>query len=799
MSTYAVVALGMRLEQHFTYSIPEEMAGWVVAGARVLVPFGPRTVTGYVVSTADDCAYAGKVRPITEVLDRTPTFNAELLRFLAWTAEYYHIPLGELMRKAIPPSLHASEKTRVRITEAGRDALPALPPPQPLLELLARVREASLARALATESDSRVKALLEEGLIERLTRIETGGTQGGFETVVRIVDAAAAPGGQRQKEVVDLLRTRGDLTLTDLKAACPAAPRVVSDLAKKGIVQTEKVRVYRQVKSVMLAPPAPERLTGQQEAAIETIAAAAAAGGNRSFLLYGVTGSGKTEVYMRAIDRVLASGRTALVLVPEIALTPQLMARFQARFQQRVAILHSALTPRDRLDQWGLVARGSLPIVLGARSAIFAPLSNIGLIVVDEEHEPSYKQDERPFYNARDLALVRGKLADCPVVLGSATPSLESFHNVSAGKMTRIDMPSRVTPRPLPDVSLVDLRKAGFQDSHRVFSKPLADALQENLSARGQSILFLNRKGFASFLLCTVCGAVPTCPHCAVSLTYYKRAAALRCHYCEHGTPVPEVCPACTRGALKQVGSGTERIVEALTEIVPDARVEQVDSTVGATGRLPAILEKFRTGQIDILVGTQIITKGHDFPGVTLVGVLLADLGLCFPDFRAAERTFQLLTQVAGRSGRGDRPGRVLVQTYLPGHYALLHAQRHDFPAFAREELAARRMRRFPPFSCLSLVRLRGKQLPVVQEFATGLARVFEKVVDARARIDVMGPTPAPLSLVNDTFRLQVLVRAPSRPAMQAFLTAAIPAAREQLGKQAAVSWDVDVDPINLM
>jgi len=474
------------------------------------------------------------------------------------------------------------------------------------------------------------------------------------------------------------------------------------------------------------------------------------------------------------------------------------MAWFESRFEQKVAVLHSALSKRERYDQWCQAADGTLPIVLGARSAIFAPLEDLGLIVVDEEHEPSFKQDERPFYNARDLALVRGKLAGATVVLGSATPSLESYQNARTGKIGLLELPDRATVRTLPDVNIVDLCKSGFADDQRVLSRNLAAAMQENLDSGAQSILFLNRKGFAAFLLCEMCGGVPRCPHCAISLTFYRKANVLRCHYCRHATPVMTMCDICDKGELRQVGFGTERVAQAMGEVFPSARVEQLDATVSASKRLSRVLEQFRRRELDVLIGTQIVAKGHDFPGVTLVGVLLADLGLAFPDFRAAERTFQLLTQVAGRAGRGDRPGVVFVQTYLPNHYALQFAQRHDFLGFAAQELQERRLRRYPPFACISLVRFSGEDMAKVGEAARKAASVLQGL-DRDGQVHVVGPVMAPLSYIRNRFRMQIMIRTEQRSRMQRYLSAAGPRLWNELKGGKGVRWSIDVDPQNLM
>ncbi|MBM4355810.1 MAG: primosomal protein N', partial [Deltaproteobacteria bacterium] len=651
-------------------------------------------------------------------------------------------------------------------------------------------------------SQGELDALFEQGLVERRSHVQKGGPGAVFERILTAPPPpdGPPPSGPRQQEVLDLVRTRGPITMTEVREVIPAADRVVPLLVARKWLNEERRRSFRQVSAGMSIPSAPERLNASQVDVIGKLLTALESRRFSPFLLHGVTGSGKTEVYIHAARKALDAGRTALILVPEIALTPQLMAIFEARFPGQVAILHSGLGPGERYDQWSLVAEGRLRIVLGARSAIFAPLDSLGLLVVDEEHEPSFKQDERPFYSARDLALVRGRMAEAVVVLGSATPSLESFQNCSTGRFTRLSLPERATPRSLPDVRLLDLRQARYADSDKVFSEPLADALKANLQAGFQSILFLNRKGFAAFLLCEQCGFVPGCPNCSISLTWYRQASVLRCHYCQHAATRPAACPTCGQPeGLKQIGFGTERVESALRQFLPDARVARVDSSISSGKGFARVLEAFRKGDLDILVGTQIVAKGHDFPNVTLVGVLLADLGLSFPDFRSAERTFQLLTQVAGRAGRGKRPGSVLVQTYLPTHYALTHAQRHDFSGFAQEELSHRRMRRFPPFACLALFRFSGEDLGKVQEQASLATRVLSAAADRVAGSDVMGPSPAPIAMVRNRHRLQVLVRCPDRPRLQKLLEHAVPRLQEQLSRSGTVRWDVDVDPINLM
>lgn len=796
---YATVALGLALDRQFDYAVPEDLGAEVREGVRVLVPFGPRLTTGYVTALSDSTAYTGKIKEIHALLDRTPTFTLHLLEFLKWTAAYYQVPLGHLMRKALPPSLHEAEKARVVLTTRGREECGE--DKCPLLERLCEQRRVTLKRALEMVPRARIDRLEKEGLIEIRRTVESGGPGARIARMVRIaaLDEEKLT-GPRQIELARYVWASKVVDYKEISARFKNASALVRTLVERGVLEVEEVRSFRQVESEFEPPHIPDRLNVDQEAALKILRQDLAARSFAPHLLFGVTGSGKTEVYLRAIKTTLALRRAALVLVPEIALTPQLMAAFEARFPGQMAVLHSALSPGERLDQWCQVAQGSLPIVLGARSAIFAPLADIGLIIVDEEHEPSFKQDDTPYYNARDLAMVRGRMSGSTVILGSATPSLESFNNVAEGKFTCLRLPRRATPKPLPDVLLVDLRRAGFADNDKVFSKPLAAAMEKNLADGHQTILFLNRKGFAAFLLCEACGAVPRCPHCDISLTLYRQASRLRCHYCQYARSIPDSCPTCsTQGVLKQVGYGTERVADSLATFIPHARVARLDSTVSGGGRLTATLRAFRNREIDILVGTQIVAKGHDFPAVTLVGVLLADLGLAFPDLRAAERTFQLLTQVAGRAGRGKLPGTVFVQTYLPQHYSLTHAQRQDYDGFAAEELDHRRMRRFPPFFCLSLLRVSGTDLEETRTSAGNARLGLEMAARGIPDVEITGPGMAPLSYVRDRYRMQILVKTPGRPAMQALMKRAGAELDRRLPRRGRIRWSIDVDPMNLM
>jgi primosomal protein N' (replication factor Y) len=536
-------------------------------------------------------------------------------------------------------------------------------------------------------------------------------------------------------------------------------------------------------------------LTAAQQHAVDAIGAAHAEG-FVPWLLLGVTGSGKTEVYLRAIAGLVDGRRGALVLVPEISLTHQLVERVRARFGDRIAVLHSQLGVGERWDEWRRIARGEARIVIGARSAVFAPLPELGLIIVDEEHDTAYKQGDGVHYQGRDVAVMRAKLAGCPIILGSATPSMESLYNARQGRYRLLELPQRVEARPLPPVRIVDLRAAAVPNADPLTTE-LAAALAANLAAGGQSLLFLNRRGFANFLQCRACGEPLMCPNCSVSLTVHRRWRALRCHYCDHTIPVPANCTGCGEPALTSWGVGTEQLEGMLRTRLPGARIARMDrDTTRRKGSQQALLRTWSGGGLDILIGTQMITKGHDVPGVTLVGVVHADAGLNFPDFRAAERTFQALTQVAGRAGRGERPGRVVVQTLQPAHYSLQAAATHDFARFADAELAGRRELGYPPFSRLILLRLEGPEATRVEQLARDAVRSLRERADGR--FTVLGPTAAPLERLRQRYRFQLLVRGRNGSVLRRAVAAALPDLRAA-ARTADVRLIVDVDPYNML
>jgi len=593
------------------------------------------------------------------------------------------------------------------------------------------------------------------------------------------------------------LREAEVATSAEVRDAAGAGLQVLRRLSERGWISLSTRQVPRDPFARMPLEPHPEpKLTSEQDQIVTAIAYDI--GRYAGHLVAGVTGSGKTEIYLRLIGRVLAEGMGALVLVPEIALTPQLVSRFRGRLGDQIAVLHSGLDAAARHEQWERIASGELRVVIGARSALFAPIPDLGLVVVDEEHDSSFKQDTSPRYHARDLALVRGRFEGCPVVLGTATPSLESWANVERGKLELHRLVERVEARPMPTVSLVDMRTAESDEESGLFSHELVEAMGANLAREEQTILLLNRRGFASFVLCRACGERLACTSCSVSYTWHRARNRLVCHYCDEVSSLPARCPSCDDDALHEMGSGTERVVEQVERLVPSARVARMDRDTTRGHKLVALLNAFRAREIDILVGTQMVAKGHDFPGVTLVGVLSAEMGLGLPDFRASERTFALLTQMAGRAGRAERPGRVLVQTYMPDHPVLAFAQSHDATGFLSEELLERQTRGFPPCRHLALFKISGTDDNGTWEIADRLRHrlhaLLAKLPAGPTLPTILGPHPAPIERLRDRWRYQILVNGPDRVMLGRLLEQAI-AACEQAKMPSHIRIALDVDP----
>jgi len=794
LADFADVALPVAVHGTFTYAIPAELRDDVRLGSRVEVPFGPQRSTGFVVGLRDE-AGTKNVKAIRAVLDDDePSLIPEILDLCRWAAEYYLAPLGEMLRVALPANMAARGHREVSLAIDDWSGPPAD------MVLIDELRRRPLAFAQAVEASSRatVRRLHDAGVIAIADRLrDAKGVR--YDRFV-IFEAAPGPLTPKQQAAVDLLQKRGgEMSVTALEHAGVSAA-VLGALAKKSIVRIER-RARRHTLDAFLAgldanAPLDIHYSDEQRAAIDAVRGAL--GTFQPFLLEGVTGSGKTEVYVEVMREVVRKGEQALLLVPEISLTPVFAARLKQRFGERIAILHSSLSASERFDQWWRARRGEVDVAIGPRSALFVPFQRLGIVVVDEEGDGAYKQDETPRYNARDLAVVRAQLRGIPVVLGSATPSLESRENAARGKYALLRMTKRVEARPLPEADVIDLRKEKAEKEDKgfvIFSAPLESALRDVFAAGEQAIILINRRGYAPYLLCRECGNDFRCKDCSVTMTVHRRAALLICHYCGARRPIPSKCPLCGGEVLQPVGFGTEKVEERFRREFPDVAVEVLDrDSTRKKGELVRILDRFRAQATQALIGTQMLSKGHHFPNVTLTAVLSADSILGYPDFRSAEKTFYLLTQVAGRSGRGTKRGKVLIQTAFPQHYAIQHALRHDYEAFFESEIQFRRTFHYPPVTAMIAILFRGEQLPDVERAAMDSGRRLEEAIQPLPGTRIQGPAPAPLARIKGVWRYQILLRSPQRAALRKAVEAAM------VGKKwKGVDVAIDVDPINIL
>jgi primosomal protein N' (replication factor Y) (superfamily II helicase) len=745
MATIARVALDLAAGRLFDYEIPETLRGTLSAGTPVLVPFGASERRGYVVELCDTPRHAGPLKAIKGVAGKDALIREPLLKLAQWMADYYLAPVERAVRAVLPGA--------VRKQDAGF-----------VERLLAAPTEA--ARALGAD------AL-----------------------------AALARRAPKQAAALERVLTEGEMLAARLAAHRGAGHAALRALEKKGLLRLWGGVTERDPNAGLeWLPTHPLTLMPQQTEALAAVREEMDAPAPGVLLLYGVTGSGKTEVYLQALRHALDLGRGAIVLVPEISLTPQTVERFRGRFGDVVAVLHSGLSEGERHDEWHRIHDGRARVVVGARSALFAPVRELGLIVVDEEHEPAYKQEETPRYHARDVAVMRGKMEGCAVVLGTATPSLESWQNARAGKYRLIRMPHRVDHRAMPEIHVIDLRhEAGGREQKRgLFAGALVDELRGRTQSGEQAILFLNRRGYARALICPACGEAVRCPDCSIALAYHKREDRLRCHICGRTERPPERCPnpACRDPSIRMAGAGTEKVEELLRRLLPHVEVARMDSdTMTRRDEYRRVLTAFRSGKIQVLIGTQMIAKGLHFPNVTLVGVINADVTLHLPDFRAGERTLQLLTQVAGRAGRGEAPGRVLVQTFTPFHPAIQAARRMDFEAFCDQELAFRKELGYPPFSRMINVLFRGRAEAKVRAAATAFAAAVAPSAPPPKGWTVSEALPAALARAHGEYRYQVLLRGPkTNRAMHDAVRAALALKRPKDVHAAA-----DVDPVSVM
>ena len=813
---YIEVALPLPVRKTFTYDVPQDLEEAPSPGRRVLVPLGRRLLTGFVLGPALTLPTHATILPIREVLPEEVSLSPKLLKFLLWTSAYYLQPVGEVLKTSLPAGTQTRSKETIFLTEKGAEALKILEPEsiekRVLDELAQKGEEGMNSSSLIRKFTPPIRGIL--------AKIQKKGWAGKKEDLQRppvrekkINWVRLRPSQEgirltgRQREVVTFLQTAQEVPVAELKTRFKNAPGVLAKLKTHGLAEIFSREAFRQPSKDGLEDwidGPPFLLTEDQNRVLLEIFAALESGKYQPFLLHGVTGSGKTEVYLRAIDKALSRGRQALLLVPEISLTGQLVAYFRGRTSHPMAVLHSGLSAGERYDEWRKVKKGLARLVIGARSAIFAPLESLGIIIVDEEHDPSYKQDDKVRYHARDLALVRGKMEDAVVILGSATPSLESYHNAREGKFRLLSLPTRIDGRPLPEIQVLDMRlEQGEGREKPLFSRPLREALGETIGRGEQAFLFLNRRGFSTFVLCRDCGFTYRCPNCSVSLIYHLPDRTFRCHYCDHTLYAADRCPQCASSSFLLYGSGTQRLEEEIKKMLPRVPVTRMDrDTTTRKGSHQKILGQLRRGEVNLLVGTQMITKGHDLPRVTLVGVLAADLSLNLPDFRAGERTFQLLTQVAGRAGRGDLPGKVFIQSFNPNHYSIQMAREQDYAAFFEREAQIRQEMSYPPFCRLVNLRFEDNSEKRITRFSQTLEdlvrRRFKEDPKLGERLEALGPAMAPLGKLKGRHRYQMLLKGKGWRSLHDFVEKLLAEIEAEFPRR-GVKLTVDVDPVHML
>jgi primosomal protein N' (replication factor Y) len=801
---YGEVGIALPLDKTFHYAIPPELRLICEVGKRVLVPLGNRKVTGYLLEISSHLSSGVMDKDIKEIidcLDEAPLFNKGMLDLFRWVATYYLAPLGQVIKTALPPGINWESYYHVSLTSEGKKATTAH---HTLSSTSVRILQAidpckgnPLNKLLKKYSSrSSFFSLQQKGLICMETKIRRGKTKAkkvAFVEIIRPVSSSESL-SPKEQEVISWLDDNKKTSLAELRKRWRNVSTILKKLIQRGMVVVAEEEIYR--KPVVETVEREESLlllTAEQQTAMEHITKALKKHTFHPFLLHGVTGSGKTEIYLRAVQQTLVLNKKALILVPEISLTPQLVGRFQKRLTVEMALLHSGLAPGERYDQWRKVAKGQVHVIIGARSAIFAPCPNLGLIIVDEEHDTSLKQEEGIRYNARDVAVVRAQREGAVVILGSATPSFESVYNAQRGKYQALQLPHRVGGGVLPHVDIVDLKR-----EKRTFLSPLLqEALAQNLKGGGQSLLFLNRRGFSHSAICTECGSAFTCPHCSVALTLHASQNIFLCHYCGYHLPALQICPHCGGGKIQLLGFGTEKVEGEIKKLFPQARVARMDSDVmtkrGAHAKLLQALEK---REIQILVGTQMIVKGHDFPGITLVGIIAADVAMNLPDLRAAERCFQLLSQASGRAGRGPCPGRVIIQTFLPENYVIQRAKDHDFWGFYQEETQSRKILHYPPFTRMVNIRVTSRTSHDAEQGIRTLAKKGEVLLKTqRGAVEMLGPSPAPLYQIKGRYRWQLLLKGEKISHLQRLSHSLTQEGRTLKG----IKIEVDVDPLYML
>ncbi|MCV9887607.1 primosomal protein N' [Metabacillus halosaccharovorans] len=754
----------MQTDRSFDYKIPEEWQDFLTPGMRVIVPFGPRKVQGFVVETKNSSEF-DRLKAISECLDLTPCLTPELLKVGHWLTEKTLCFKISAFQAMLPAAMKAKYEKIVTLTsdqsiEHLSDQL------QPFFNKKNQVDMKEIEQDVPLRI---IQKDIKNGYLELIYKVKQKGKKKkirmvklncSFDQLAEKIKAVNS-NAKKQLTVMTYLKENGIriIPVADLLAVTNVSDATLKTLISKGILVEEYKEVYRDpYQDRLFEKTKALPLNNEQQQAIAPILSAVENDEHHVFLMYGVTGSGKTEVYLQSIEAVLNNGKEAIVLVPEISLTPQMVNRFKGRFGSKVAVLHSGLSTGEKYDEWRKIQRKEVQLVVGARSAIFAPFENLGMIIIDEEHESSYKQEENPRYHARDVAIYRAEFHQCPVVLGSATPTLETFARAQKDVYKLLTLKERVNKRSMPSVDIIDMREELRSGNRSMFSTALIEKLTDRLEKNEQSVLFLNKRGYSSFVMCRDCGFVIQCPHCDISLTYHRFGQQLKCHYCGHEEHMPNVCPECQSEHIRFFGTGTQRVEEELVKVMPEARIIRMDvDTTGRKGAHEKLLSKFGNKEADILLGTQMIAKGLDFPDVTLVGVLTADTMLHLPDFRATEKTFQLLTQVSGRAGRHELPGEVIIQTYTPENYSIQLASKYDYDAFYEHEMSLRKSHAYPPYYFLALVTVSHPEITKVVSVTDKIVQFLRRNVSNESKI--LGPVASPIPRINDRYRYQCMVK----------------------------------------
>ncbi|QDK68940.1 primosomal protein N' [Bacillus halotolerans] len=791
------------IDRPFDYKIPDHLKGMIKTGMRVIVPFGPRKIQGFVTAVKDTSDLSGKsVKEVEDLLDLTPVLTEELMNLSSWLSDKTLSFKITALQAMLPAALKAKYEKELKIAE-GADI-----PPQ-VERLFSETKSLLYSDIPDHDTLKIIQKQVQKGHIDVTYKV----AQKANKKMVRYIQANAgkeelskqAEGLSRQaakqQAILHFFMTEPEGTkipAADLCKKTDTSSATIKSLIQKGLLKETYEEVYRDpYQDKMFKKTEPLPLTDEQSAAFQPIRRTLDNNEHQVFLLHGVTGSGKTEIYLQSIEKVLAKGKEAIVLVPEISLTPQMVHRFKGRFGSQVAVMHSGLSTGEKYDEWRKIHRKEVRLVVGARSAIFAPFENLGMIIIDEEHESSYKQEEMPRYHAKEVAIKRAEHHRCPVVLGSATPTLESYARAQKGVYELLSLKHRVNHQVMPEVSLVDMREELRNGNRSMFSIELMEKLEETIAKGEQAVLFLNKRGYSSFVMCRDCGYVPQCPHCDISMTYHRSGQRMKCHYCGHEEPVPHTCPECGSDHIRFFGTGTQRVEEELTKVLPHARVIRMDvDTTSRKGAHEKLLSAFGEGRADILLGTQMIAKGLDFPNVTLVGVLSADTTLHIPDFRSAEKTFQLLTQVSGRAGRHEKPGNVIIQTYTPSHYSIQLTKTHDYETFYQHEMAHRREQSYPPYYYLALVTVSHEEVAKAAVTAEKIAHLLKANCGADTKI--LGPSASPIARIKDRYRYQCVIKYKQETQISALLKKILEHYKREI-EQKHVMISIDMNPYMMM